>query len=62
MYNSLSQNFWKSISLTYSSNPPEGPKRKWKRRDRLERLISLTPIIAAKNLVKISLRHKKEDQ
>jgi hypothetical protein len=46
------QNFWKSISLTYSSNPPEGPKRKWKRRDRLERLISLTPIIAAKNLVK----------
>jgi hypothetical protein len=30
-----------------------------KRKDGLERLISTTPIIAAKNLVKISLRHKK---
>jgi hypothetical protein len=32
-----------------------------KGRDKLERLINLTPINAARNLVKMSLEHKKEN-
>jgi hypothetical protein len=56
------QKFWKFITLACSSNPPEGHKRKRKGRDKLERLMNLTPLNAARNLVKISLRHEKENE